>query len=125
MTKQKEALLQYLDGGMTTIIMHTFSPKTVLPQHLLNKIKITLNLSYRFDTDIFEITDQHVKIKLTFSNKKHLCVLPLESIYFIFHPEAFMDGTGFQESFPIKYLESMCNFQASASSEYIVEDEDD
>lgn len=125
MSTKKQNLLDFLDLGTTTIVMHSLTSDVVLPPHLMNSHKVLLNLSYSFDTRHFEITDDYIKVDLSFSQKRFDCVLPLKNIYYIFPQSNFLEGKGYEDSFPMNILKTLINFENSANSEFSVEDDEE
>lgn len=125
MSTKKEQLLNFLDLGTTTIVMHSLDFNTVLPPHLMNSHKVLLNLSYSFNTKRFEITEEDIKVDLSFNGKRFDCILPLKNIYYMFPSDNFLSGVGDEEAFPMKLLKNISDFEKSANSEFSIEEDED
>ncbi|CAB4160123.1 Stringent starvation protein B [uncultured Caudovirales phage] len=101
----KELLENYLAEGKILIAVNSYVEGVVLPEHLMNSIQVKLNLSYHFATSIFEINEEEVRIDLSFSGSRFLCVMPLTSIYYVAMAEDPLNGVEVIDNMPIELLE--------------------
>ncbi len=99
MSYKKDILLSYLNEGKTMIVLDSRKEGVELPPHLMNLLQVKLNLSYRFANKIFEITDDQIKVNLSFGGKTFTCVIPMDAIYYIALYET-SEGTPFLEDMP-------------------------
>ena len=80
---KKSALLERLDQGMTQLFINSDIAGVDLPVRQMGKPQVILNLSYKFELDVFEIKAAGISASLSFGGVSHLCLLPWDSIYFI------------------------------------------
>jgi hypothetical protein len=101
---KRQILLDLLNEGKVMIILDSNKEGTVLPTKLMNLLQVKLNLSYRFENDVFEISDDQIKVDLSFNGKKFLCTIPMDSIYYM---SAFgdLEGVPFLEDMPEIFIE--------------------
>jgi hypothetical protein len=83
MNHKRQILEDFLKEGKTMIIIDSTKDGVVLPKHLMHLLQVKLNLSYKFANKIFEITDEKIVVDLSFGNKKFVCTIPMDSIYYI------------------------------------------
>jgi hypothetical protein len=107
---QKRAVLEArLEDGLVQIRLDSNISGVVLPDFLMDRVQVTLNLSYAFRSDVFVIDEIGVRITLSFSGRKFLCVLPWSSLYFMQSLDAQREVVGeadiFIESVPKGILE--------------------
>ena len=80
---KKSALLERLDRGVTQLFVNSEIAGVDLPVSQMGKPQVILNLSYKFELDVFEIKVEGVSASISFGGVTHLCLLPWDSIYFI------------------------------------------
>ena len=102
-----EILKNYLNEGKILIAIDSNVEGTKLPAHLMNSIQVKLNLSYRFNTSVFDIDDvkKEVRIDLGFNGDRFLCIIPFKSIYYVAMADNPLDGVEIVENTPIELLE--------------------
>ncbi len=107
--RKRKSLSAKLDEGRIQVRVNSCVDGVILPDFLMNRVQVTLNLSYGFQPEIFVIDDDGVQVSLSFSGEKVLCVIPWESLYFIHSlttsGESAGDGEVFVESIPQELLE--------------------
>lgn len=107
--RKREALSTRLADGRVQIRVDSTKEGVVLPSFLMDRVQVTLNLSYAFKPDVFVIDEEGIQVTLSFSGEKSLCVLPWESLYFLHslspNGESVGDGEVFIESIPHDLLE--------------------
>ena len=107
--RKRNALESRLADGLVQVRLDSNVEGVVLPDFLMNRVQVTLNLSYAFRPNVFEIDDLGVCITLSFSGRKFLCELPWDSLYFMQSLDAQRDVVGeadiFMESVPKGVLE--------------------
>lgn len=101
----KELLQNCLTEGKILIAIDSNVEGVVLPKHLMNSIQVKLNLSYSFATNVFEIDEEKIRIDLSFSGSRFLCVIPFTSIYYVAMAEDPLNGVEIVENMPIELLE--------------------
>jgi stringent starvation protein B len=102
----KTLLKNYLDEGKILIIVDSQVEGVKLPDHLMNLVDVRINLSYHFNTRIFEIDDEKVVIDLGFNGVRFECVFPFESIWYVALVEDVHNGVQIVENTPIEMLEA-------------------
>ena len=107
--RKREALSTRLADGRVQIRVDSTKEGVVLPPFLMDRVQVTLNLSYAFKPDVFVIDEEGIQVTLSFSGEKSLCILPWESLYFLHslspNGESVGDGEVFIESIPHDLLE--------------------
>ena len=102
--QKRTALEAKLAEGLVQVRLDSNVDGVVLPEFLMNRVQVTLNLSYAFRPEVFEIDDIGVCITLSFSGRKFLCELPWDCLYFMQSLDAQRDVVGeadiFMESVP-------------------------
>ena len=83
MTGVQTCALPILSYGKTAIALNPKVKGVVLPDYLMEKMPVKLNLSYKFDLNVFELTENELKVDLSFNNEKFLCTIPLDSIFLL------------------------------------------
>lgn len=84
LSKRKRAELESrLAQGLVQVRLNSTIEGISLPDFLMDRVQVTLNLSYAFRAKIFEIDEQGVRVTLSFSGQPFLCVLPWDSFYFM------------------------------------------
>jgi stringent starvation protein B len=121
MINVKELLENYLAEGKILIAIDSNVEGVVLPDHLMNSIQVKLNLSYRFATNIFEIDEEKVRIDLSFSGSRFLCVIPFTSIYYVAMAEDPLNGVEVVEHMPIELLELSYQLETQAEKNKEIE----
>jgi stringent starvation protein B len=104
MNHKRQILEQFLSEGKTMIIIDSTKPGVSLPTHLMNLLQVKLNLSYKFATTVFEISDEKIIVDLSFASKKFDCVIPLDSIYYIALADS-LEGVPFLEDMPEIFIQ--------------------
>ena len=121
--RKKEALSERLAEGKIQIRVNSSVEGVVLPSFLMNRVQVTLNLSYAFRPEVFILDDEGIQVTLSFSGEKSLCILPWESVYFVHSlsssGESVGQGEVFIESIPHELLEHY------GLTLRVMEDEDD
>lgn len=79
---KKNTLVDLLGDGMVQVTINSTFPGVELPEHLMNKHRVILNLSYRFK-DHIDITEMGVTTVLSFVGVDHPVVLPWSSIWYV------------------------------------------
>jgi hypothetical protein len=110
----KELLNNYLDSGKILIAIDSNTEGVILPDAYKNSIQVKLNLSRKFNTTVFEITDEKVTVDLTFSGEKFMCEIPLQSIYYVAMAEDPLNGVEVVENMPIELLELAYQLELAA-----------
>jgi hypothetical protein len=107
MAQTSQILKNYLEHGKILIAIDSRVQNVQLPTHLMNSIQVKLNLSYHFQTKVFEIDDvkEEVRIDLGFNGERFLCVIPFQSIYYVAMANTPLDGVEIIENMPIQLLE--------------------
>lgn len=77
---KKRNMIELLGEGLVQVTVNSAFPSVVLPQHLMNKDRVVLNLSHRFK-DPTHITEEGITTKLSFVGVDHLVVLPWGCIW--------------------------------------------
>jgi hypothetical protein len=121
MINVKELLENYLAEGKILIAIDSNVEGVVLPDHLMNSIQVKLNLSYRFATNIFEIDEEKVRIDLSFSGSRFLCVIPFTSIYYVAMSEDPLNGVEVIDNMPIELLELSYQLETQAEKNKEIE----
>jgi stringent starvation protein B len=121
MINVKELLENYLAEGKILIAIDSNVEGVVLPDHLMNSIQVKLNLSYRFATNIFEIDEEKVRIDLSFSGSRFLCVIPFTSIYYVAMAEDPLNGVEVIENMPVELLELSYQLETQAEKNKEIE----
>ncbi len=121
MINVKELLENYLAEGKILIAIDSNVEGVVLPDHLMNSIQVKLNLSYRFATNIFEIDEEKVRIDLSFSGSRFLCVIPFKSIYYVAMAEDPLNGVEVIDNMPIELLELSYQLETQAEKNKEIE----
>ena len=107
--RKREAISTRLAEGRVQIRVDSSTEGVSLPPFLMGRIQVTLNLSYAFKPEVFIIDEEGIRVTLSFSGEKSLCVLPWESLYFLHslspNGESIGDGEVFIESIPRDLLE--------------------
>jgi len=100
MTNVRSIVEDYLDRGTIIVVIDSSVKDVVLPDHLMNSKEVKLNLSYRFQTNIFEIDDEKIIVDLSFKGTRVVCVIPFRSIYYIANLEDQLNGVDIIENNP-------------------------
>jgi len=80
----KQGVLEsLLNDGEVTIHLDPRRPGVDLPQHLMERPAVGLNLSRRYDLSVFEIDDAGVRADLRFDGHRYLCVIPWCAVFSI------------------------------------------
>ena len=103
----KELLESYLAYGKILILVNSHVQGVQLPADCMDKIQIKLNLSHKFQTNIFEIDDKEVRVDLSFGGVRQLCILPLHAIYYVAMADNPLEGVEIVEHMPTEILEAM------------------
>ena len=107
--RKREALSTRLAEGRIQVRVDSTKEGVILPPFLMDRVQVTLNLSYAFKPEVFVIDEEGVQVTLSFSGEKSLCVLPWDSLYFLHslspNGESVGDGEVFIESIPHDLLE--------------------
>jgi stringent starvation protein B len=120
----KELLNNYLDSGKILIAIDSNTEGVVLPDAYKNSIQVKLNLSRKFNTTVFEITEEKVTVDLTFSGKKFMCEIPFTSIYYVAMAEDPLNGVEVVENMPIELLELAYQLELASEDRRNAEDKD-
>lgn len=101
--RKRSNLLDLLEKGKVQIRLNSNIEGVSLPDYLMNRIQVTLNLSYAFQPDIFDIDEDGIRVILSFSGQKTLCILPWDSVFFM----QALDSTGNTNGVPEIFIESI------------------
>lgn len=101
----KQIFVNHLSYGKTFFIVNTKAKGVVLPDHLMAESEAKLSLSKDFDTTVFEMDATKIKVDLAFGDKKFLCTIPFNSIYYIAMAHSPFDGVQIDENAPKQTLE--------------------
>lgn len=79
---KKNTLINLLGEGTVTVTVNSAFPGVRLPDHLMNKHRVILNLSHKFEYPT-HITEGGITTVLSFVGVNHTVVLPWGSIWFV------------------------------------------
>jgi stringent starvation protein B len=103
---KRDALLAFLDKGMTMVHLDARRDNVVVPKHFIGQQDLRLNLSYRFAGSHMEIGDELVEATLTFGGAPFRVTIPFASVYAL---TSHVTGAGlvFPESLPDDILAAL------------------
>jgi hypothetical protein len=81
---KKNTMIDLLRDGLVQVIINSTFPGVELPEHLMNKYRVILNLSHKFK-DPTHITEAGITTVLSFVGVDHKVVLPWGSIWFVYN----------------------------------------
>lgn len=105
MENKKEIIKSFLEKGKTVIFVDSRKENVILPDYLMNLIQVKLSLSYKYSYNIFLLTDEFLKIDLSFNKNKFVCEIPLEAIYLVASSDDTSDLVTFMESMPEIFIQ--------------------
>jgi hypothetical protein len=79
---KRNTIFELLRDGQIQVTINSAFPGVVLPEHLMNKYQVILNLSHKFK-DRIHITEIGVTTVLLFLGEDHPVVLPWGSIWYV------------------------------------------
>ena len=84
LSKRKKAELESrLEHGLVQVRLNSTVDGVSLPEFLMYRVQVTLNLSYAFRAKVFVIDEDGVQVTLSFSGEPFLCILPWDCLYFM------------------------------------------
>lgn len=84
LSKRKRAELESrLEHGLVQVRLNSTVDGVSLPEFLMYRVQVTLNLSYAFRAKVFVIGEDGVQVTLSFSGEPFLCILPWDCLYFM------------------------------------------
>ena len=98
--QKRSYLCDLLDRGKVLIQVNPAVAGVELPPHLMDDDSVPLFLSYRFNNDIFELGLSGIRVDLSFSGERFLCVLPWPSIFYLSLADDPEEGVFFFEDLP-------------------------
>ncbi len=103
---KRDALLAFLDKGMTMVHLDARRDGVVVPKHFNGQQDLRLNLSYRFAGSHMEIGDDLIEATLTFGGAPFRVAIPFSSVYAL---TSHVTGAGlvFPESLPEDILAAL------------------
>jgi stringent starvation protein B len=103
---KREALLSFLDKGMTMIHLDARREGVIVPKHFVGQQDLRLNLSYRFAGSAMDVGDEKVEATLTFGGAPFRVVIPFSTVYAL---TSHVTGAGlvFPESLPDDVLAAL------------------
>ena len=103
---KRDALLAFLDKGMTMVHLDARKEGVVVPRHFVGQQDLRLNLSYRFGGAQMEISDESVEATLTFGGAPFRVIIPFSAMYAL---TSHVTGAGlvFPESLPEDILAAL------------------
>ncbi|MEE2785924.1 MAG: ClpXP protease specificity-enhancing factor SspB [Myxococcota bacterium] len=78
--ERRKMIGQYLDAGLVTVIVQVDTDGVDLPAHLMSEDRVLLNLSRRFNLDVFEIGPFNIEASLSFGGVRHHCQIPYAAL---------------------------------------------
>ena len=98
--QKRSYLCDLLDRGKVLIQVNPAVAGVELPPHLMDDDSVPLFLSYRFNNEIFELGLSGIRVDLSFSGERALCVLPWPSIFYLSLADDPEEGVFFFEDLP-------------------------
>jgi hypothetical protein len=92
-------LANFVAAGKIIVFVDSTVPGVELPEHLMGKILVKLNLSKAFANPL-TITSTYSEIKLSFSGELHQCKLPHNSVFYVAMADKPFYGVEIQEHCP-------------------------
>lgn len=78
---KRAQLIALLDDGLVRVHLDARRDGVDLPEHLRGDLMLSLNLSRRFQLEMFEVGPLAVKASLSFGGERYPCVLPYRAIW--------------------------------------------
>ena len=103
---KRDALLAFLDKGMTMVHLDARRDGVLVPKHFIGQQDLRLNLSYRFAGSQMEVGDDGIEATLTFGGNPFRVRIPFGSVYAL---TSHVTGAGlvFPESLPEDILAAL------------------
>jgi len=103
---KRDALLAFLEKGMTMVHLDARRDDVVVPKHFVGQQDLRLNLSYRFAGSHMEIGEERVESTLTFGGAPFRVIIPFAAVYAL---TSHVTGAGlvFPESLPDDILTAL------------------
>jgi len=105
MQSKKETIESFLQKGKTIIYVDSRKENVMLPDYLMGLIQVKLSLSYKYPHNVFLLTDEFLKIDLSFNQNKFVCDIPLDAIYLVASSDDVSDLVTFFESVPEIFIQ--------------------
>ena len=97
--RKRAELESRLAHGLVQVRLNSTVEGVSLPEFLMHRVQVTLNLSYAFRAKVFVIDEQGVSVNLSFSGEPFLCILPWDCFYFMQSLDQSRNPTGRPELF--------------------------
>ena len=78
--ERRKVIDGYLNTGLVTIIVQVDVDDVDLPKNLMTETRVLLNLSRKFNLDIFEVGPFMIEASLSFTGVRHHCRIPYTAI---------------------------------------------
>ncbi|MCA9542956.1 MAG: stringent starvation protein B [Myxococcales bacterium] len=78
---KRARLITLLDDGMVTVHVDARLDGVDVPPHLRGDLMLALNLSRRFQLDVFELGPLAIRASLSFNGEPYPCVLPWRALW--------------------------------------------
>lgn len=108
---KKDLVGSMLDQGLIHILVDTRTPGVDLPEHLMGRVDVKINLSWQFKT-LIELTDQGIFANLSFNGETRQVVIPWFAIYFVGSKQT-QEGILFPEDAPGEIVTRITSSQES------------
>ncbi len=79
--EKRARLIALLDEGLVQVHVDARRDGVEVPAHLRDDPMLVLNLSRRFQLDVFEVGPLEVKASLSFGGNRQICVLPWSAVW--------------------------------------------
>jgi hypothetical protein len=74
-----------LEQQLTRLHIDSYHPDIILPEELLQRDRLCLDVSYNFHLPVFEVTEEKIKVSLSFKNTPFVCEIPFDAIWGLSH----------------------------------------
>ena len=120
--EKRSVFEDFLQGNIVRIIVDGTNPGVCVPEDLVGKEEVPLNISYSYRLPFLEITNTGVEAELSFKGSAFRCLLPWDAIYSIETLKGTDEGKTFIDigSMPLRMRE-----KAAASIGMTLEEIDD
>ena len=78
--ERRRVIDRYLNIGLVTIIVQVNVEGVDLPEHLRSDERVLLNLSKKFNLDVFEVGPFMIEASLSFGGVRYHCQVPYHAI---------------------------------------------
>ena len=85
--EKRQTLDSLLESSLVTIVVDARHEDVDLPEHLLGQPQVALNLSRKFNLDLFQLSPTTVDASLSFGGVRHNCSIPYNAIYACITPD--------------------------------------